>query len=179
MSTLAMPVDPRRDHIRGDAGAPVVLVEYGDFECPACGMAYPVVKQLERELDDVLAVVFRHFPLVTVHPHAQMAAESAEAAGAQRRFWEMHDVLFENQPAFEPEELLAYAQALELDLERFASDLDRHRHAARVREDFASGVRSGVNGTPTFFVNGVRHEGPYDTLSLLASIEDAAGEKTR
>jgi protein-disulfide isomerase len=173
MNTLTVPVN-ERDHIRGSPDAPVIMVEYADFECPYCGLAYPAVKKLENEVGDILAVVFRHFPLATVHPHAELAAEAAEAAGAQGRFWEMHDVLFENQDALAPGDLMEYAAALDLDEARFAQDLSEHRHAPKVRDDFMSGVRSGVNGTPTFFVNGVRHQGAYDAASLLASIMQAA-----
>jgi protein-disulfide isomerase len=172
LSLLALPVGDR-DHFRGSRAAPVVLVEYGDFECPACGQAYLEVKSLEMALGAALALVFRHFPLTTVHPHAQRAAEAAEAAGAQGRFWEMHDCLFERQDALEDEDLVEYAAELALNLTRFARDLAAHRYAARVREDFSSGVRSGVNGTPTFFINGVRHDGSYEAASLLLAIEAA------
>jgi protein-disulfide isomerase len=176
MSVLTVPVSRNRDHIRGDPDAPVMMVEYGDFECPFCGEAYVVLKELEARLGPVLAVVFRHFPLVTVHPHAQLAAEAAEAAGTQGKFWPMHDVLFERQDALEPADLLAYARELGLHIDSFIRDLENHRHLPRIREDFASGVRSGVSGTPAFFVNGVKHEGPYDAASLLMSIEQAAAE---
>jgi protein-disulfide isomerase len=159
--------------MRGPADAPVTLVEYGDFECPHCGQAHLVVDQIEGLLGDSLCLVFRHFPLSTVHPHAQMAAEAAEAAGAQRRFWEMHDVLFENQHALDEVHLVQYAEMIGLDLQRFVRDLEEDRFAAKVREDFLSGVHSGVNGTPTFFINGVRHNGGYDLHSLLAGINDA------
>jgi len=178
MSTLTPPVG-ERDHIRGSRAAPVVLVEYGDFECPHCGRTYLIVKALEAELGAMLAVVFRHFPLTTVHPHAQRAAEAAEAAGARGKFWEMHDCLFENQAALEDTDLVDYAATLQLEVERFADDLATHRHAGKVRADFASGVRSGVNGTPTFFINGARHDGPYDAASLLLAIQAAAAEKVR
>jgi protein-disulfide isomerase len=150
------------------------MVEYADFECPYCGQAYVIVKELERTLGDTLAVVFRHFPLSTVHPHAQLAAEAAEAAGAQNRFWKMHDLLFENQSNLSPADLVAYASLLGLERERFARELSQHVHAAKVREDFMSGVRSGVSGTPTFFINGMKHEG-FDPASLLAAIRAAAG----
>lgn len=173
---LTPPVS-ERDHIRGSLRAPVILVEYGGFECPACGQAYPIVKALQQQLAATLAVVFRHFPLTTIHPHAQRAAEAAEAAGAQGKFWSMHDLLFERQEALEYESLAEYAAQIGLDLTRFARDVAAHRHLAKARADFASGVRSGVNGTPTFFVNGLRHEGPYDPASLLASI--AAARKVR
>lgn len=178
MSVLTVPVN-EHDHIRGSASAPVVLLEYGDFECPACGMAYPIVKALEAKLGAMLAVAFRHFPLSTVHPHAQRAAEAAEAAGAQRKFWAMHDCLFEHQDALEDTDLVDYAAQLGLDVPRFASDLGSHRYAPKVRADFTSGLRSGVNGTPTFFVNGVRHDGPYDAVSLLLSIQAAAAARKR
>jgi protein-disulfide isomerase len=175
MSTLKVDVNAH-DHIRGSADAAVIMVEYADFECPFCGQAYPIVKALEKKLGDTLAVVFRHFPLTTVHLHAELAAEAAEAAGAQHRFWEMHDVLFENQDALAPADLLEYAVALGLDTERFTKELADHRYAPKVRDDFIGGVRSGVNGTPAFFINGVRHEGPYDAASLLAAILLAASD---
>lgn len=172
-SKLVLPVG-ERDHIRGQISAAVTLVEYGDYECPHCGKAYYVVKELERQLGNKLRFVFRNFPLTTVHPHAQLAAESAEAAGAQGMFWEMHDRLFENQQALEEEDLAGYAAAIGLDSSRFVKDLNEHRYANRVREDFRSGVRSGVNGTPTFFLNGIRHDGPLELASLLAAIDHAS-----
>jgi protein-disulfide isomerase len=160
-----------RDHLLGPVTAPVTLVEYGDYECPSCGQAHAVVKHLQRLLGCELCFVFRNFPLTTVHPHAQLAAEAAEAAGAQGKFWAMHDMLFAHQEALEPEDLVQYAAALGLDLHRFNSELATHVHAARVREDFMSGVRSGVNGTPTFFINGLRHNGSYDLATLLEAIK--------
>lgn len=169
MNTLTVPVHAR-DHLRGLPDAPVVLVEYGDFECPYCGAAYPVLKKLERELADMLAVVFRQFPLVHVHPHAQLAAEAAEAAGAQGKFWRMHDVLFEHQDALAPTELVKYATALRLDLKHFADDLSGHVFLPRIEDDMAGGLQSGVRGTPTFFINGVRHQGGHDGPSLRAAI---------
>jgi protein-disulfide isomerase len=161
------------DHGQGSAKAPVTLVEYGDYECPFCGQAYPIVKALQKRLGDQVRLVFRNFPLGEMHPHAEHAAEAAEAAGAQGRFWEMHDMLYENQNALEDENLAQYAEALGLDVTRFVREMSEHTHAARVREDFRSGVRSGVNGTPTFFINGVRHDGPFDLRSLIAAIEEA------
>jgi protein-disulfide isomerase len=169
---LTLPVS-ERDHIKGPETAPVTLVEYGDFECPFCGAAHLVLKEIERRLGDQLRFVFRHFPLTNVHPHAEHAAEAAEAAGAQGRFWEMHDMLFEHQTALDDPHLLAYADALDLDIPRFEYEMAEHIHAPRVREDFMSGVLSGVNGTPTFFINGVRHDGGYDLESLLAALQDA------
>jgi protein-disulfide isomerase len=151
----------------------LTLVEYGDFECPHCGQAHRVVKELLRRLGRQLCFVFRHFPLTMVHPHAQQAAEAAEAAGAQGQFWEMHDVLFQHQDALDDSDLLLYAAALGLDRARFLQELAVHEHAPRVREDFMSGVRSGVNGTPAFFINGARHDGAYDLATMLATLEDA------
>ena len=169
---LIVPVS-ERDHVRGPATAAVTLLEYGDYQCPYCGAAYPVVLQLERLLGDDLRFAYRHFPLSRIHTHAYQAAESAEAAGAQGRFWEMHDLLFTHQDRLGTPDLLAYAQALGLDLKRFAADLEAHVHAPRLREDFLSGIRSGVNGTPTFFVNGVRHNGGYDLESMVEAIRAA------
>jgi protein-disulfide isomerase len=163
-----------RDHVLGNPTARSTLVEYGDFECPYCGAAHPIVKQVLARLGDDLLFAFRDFPLTQVHPHALQAAEAAEAAGAQGRFWEMHDLLFTNQHRLEPDDLAAYAQALGLDVPRFVDELETHAHRPRIREDFASGVRSGVNGTPTFFVDGVRHNGGYDLNSLLAALGVAA-----
>jgi protein-disulfide isomerase len=171
--TLNPPVS-ERDHVIGPRTAPVTLVEYGDFECPYCGAAHPVVKEVQRRLANGLRFAFRHFPLTRVHPHAEHAAEAAEAAGAQGKFWEMHDLLFEHQNALEDEDLLLYAAFLGLDMDRFASELELGVHAPRVRDDFLSGVRSGVNGTPTFFINGRRHEGAADLQTLLAAIAAAA-----
>jgi protein-disulfide isomerase len=157
--------------VQGPADAPVTLLEYGDYQCPYCGAAHPVVKALQRHLGDNLRFAFRHFPLSTIHEYAEQAAESAEAAGAQGKFWEMHDTLFENQPALDYESLLGYAEELGLDLERFATELENEVYAPRVKEDFISGVRSGVNGTPTFFINGVRHEGSFDFETMLEAIQ--------
>jgi protein-disulfide isomerase len=168
---LVMPVREDRDHIRGPKKAPVTLVEYGDFECPYCGMAYPVVEAVRRQMGKDLRFVYRHFPLVTAHPHAETAAEASEAAGAQHKFWEMHDVLFEHQAALEDRDLLAYAHALGLDIARFVAEVGSGVHTPRVREDFTSGVRSGVNGTPTFFINGLRYDGPRDVESMVAAVE--------
>ena len=163
-----------RDHIQGPLHVNLVLVEYGDYECPYCGAAHPVVKELQRRLAGELGFVFRNFPLATAHPHAEMAAEAAESAGAQGKFWEMHDVLYENQEALEPENLLEYAAAIGLDLRRFTRDLSEHVFLPRVREDFRSGVRSGVNGTPTFFINGERYNGAYDLHSMLNALAAVA-----
>jgi protein-disulfide isomerase len=171
---LAVPINEERDHVRGPRAAPVTLVEYGDYECPYCGQAYYVVKDLEQRAGNLMRFVFRNFPLTTVHPHAERAAEAAEAAGAQGKFWEMHDLLFENQQALEDENLMEYATWVGLEIPRFARDMREGRYLNRMREDFLSGARSGVNGTPTFFINGIRHDGPWDLATLMAAIEVAA-----
>jgi protein-disulfide isomerase len=173
---LTVPVNDGRDHIQGSADAPVTLVEYGDYECPYCGAAYPIVKEVQARMGDRLRFVFRNFPITTSHPHAEQAAEAAEAAAAQDSFWEMHDALYENQNRLRDEDLRAYAEELGLDVERFAGELGEHVHEARVHEDFLSGVRSGVNGTPTFYINGVRHDDSYELETLLAALEQAAAE---
>ncbi len=175
MSGLMLPVNRKRDHMQGNPDAPLTLVEYGDYECPFCGAAYPVVKQVQQRLGDQLCFVFRNFPLTQLHPHAQHAAEAAESAGGQGKFWEMHDMLFEHQRALDDPHLVQYATAIGLDVARFKMDIAAHTYADRVREDFISGVRSGVNGTPTFFINGRRHDGSSDLKGLLAALELARG----
>jgi protein-disulfide isomerase len=170
---LTPPVS-ERDHIQGSAHAPVTLVEYGDYECPFCGEAYLVVKALQKHFKHQLRLVFRNFPLSQAHPHAAHAAQAAEAAGAQGKFWEMHDQLYENQQALEDEDLAGYAEDLGLDLALFLRQMADPHIAARVREDFLGGVRSGVNGTPTFFINGVRYDGSYDFAAMAAAIEESA-----
>ncbi len=169
---LTVPVS-ERDHVRGSAAAPLTLLEYGDYECPFCGAAHAVLKQLLQIMGDEVRLAFRNFPLAQIHPHAQLAAEAAEAAALQGHFWEMHDMLFEHQDRLEVQDVIGYAAALRLDLQRFGIDLSQHTCAPRVREDFLSGIRSGVNGTPTFFINGVRHNGGYDLESLIAALRSA------
>jgi protein-disulfide isomerase len=169
-----MPVTEDRDHIEGPADAPVTLLEYGDYECPYCGAAYPIVKEVQARIGERLRFVFRNFPITTSHPHAERAAEAAEAAAAQGSFWRMHDVLYENQKRLGDEDLRTYAQQVGLDLDVFDRELAEHVHAARVQEDFMSGVRSGVNGTPTFYVNGARYDDSYDLDTLLGALEAAA-----
>jgi len=171
-SQLTLP-NARRDHIQGRIDAPIALVEYGDYECPYCGEAYPVVKTVQERLGDRLCFVFRNFPLVNSHPHAQHAAEAAEAAGVQGKFWEMHDVLFENQEALQDEALAQYAEALGLDSRRLMGEILNGAHSGRVREDFRSGARGGVNGTPTFFINGVRYEGAPEAEAMVAALLDS------
>jgi len=172
---LILPVSEDRDHIQGSADAPVTLVEYGDYECPYCGEAYPIVKEIQSRMGKQLRFVFRNFPISTAHPHAEIAAEAAEAAAAQDRFWEMHDHLYENQRHLREDDLRSYARAIELDRDMFDKELAEHVHADRVHEDFMSGVRSGVNGTPTFFINGVRYDDSYESETLLMALNGAAG----
>jgi protein-disulfide isomerase len=173
-AVLTVPVTEGRDHIQGPADAAVALVEYGDYECPYCGAAYPIVKEVQERMGGRLRFVFRNFPITTSHPHAEHAAEAAEAAEGQGSFWEMHDVLYENQKRLRDEDLHGYAERLGLDVESFDRDLADHVHAARVHEDFIGGVRSGVNGTPTFYINGARHDDSYELETLLAALERAA-----
>ncbi|MGY1729916.1 Na+/H+ antiporter NhaA [Geodermatophilus sp. SYSU D01045] len=169
-SRLDPPVDPARDHVRGPADAPLTLVEYGDFECPFCGRATGAVEEVRERFGDRLRYVFRHLPLADVHPHARLAAEAAEAAAEQGRFWAMHDRLFAAQDRLTPADLLEHAAALGLDVQRFARDLGAARFARRVQEDVDSAEASGVAGTPTFFVHGRRHTGPHDADSLAAAL---------
>lgn len=172
-AVLTLPIS-ERDHTQGPTDAPVTLVEYGDYECPHCRRAHPIVQQIQRRMGADLRFVFRHFPLRESHPHAERAAEAAEAAGAQGKFWEMHERLFERQFALEDENLLEYATELGLDATRFGAELAAGRYQERVREDFRSGVSSGVNGTPTFFINGTRYDAEWDFAPLLDALERAA-----
>ncbi|MFF7190392.1 Na+/H+ antiporter NhaA [Streptomyces sp. NPDC008222] len=169
---LAVPVDPQRDHIRGPDKAPVTVVEYGDFECPYCGLAEPVLRRLLADVGDV-RYVWRHLPLTDIHPHAQLAAEAAEAAAAQRAFWPMYGALLKHQGELGIDNLLRYAEDLGLDLERFDQDLRARFGASRVAEDVESADLSGVAGTPTFFVNGRLHRGAYDIASLTEAVRRA------
>jgi Na+/H+ antiporter NhaA len=172
LSDLAVPVDPDRDHVRGPADAPVTVVEYGDFECPYCGKAETVLRELLSDFGDV-RYVWRHLPLSDVHPRAELAAEVTEAAAAQGAFWEMHDLLLDHQGDLRPPDLLAYAERLDLDLDRFREDLRRNAHAPRIEEDVDSADISGVTGTPTFFIDERRHEGAYDIDTLSAAVRTA------
>lgn len=160
------------DHIQGSRDAPVILVEYGDYECPHCGVAYPIVKRFQKHFGKRLAFVFRNFPLGEAHPHAESAAEAAEFAGAHGKFWEMHDLLFENQQRLSETLYLKLAKELVLPPEALLQALEEGRYQARVRADLSSGVRSGVNGTPTFFINGERHDGPFDYDTLRRAIQE-------
>ena len=169
VARLASPVG-ERDHVQGPANASVTLVEYGDYECPYCRAAVAVVEELQRILPEDLRFVFRHFPLENLHPHARRAAEAAEAAGSQGKFFEMHAALFEQQAALEDEDLLRYAAELGLDTARFSAELQADTHADRVREDFRDGLRSGVRGTPTFYLDDVRYDGVVGVRQLVAMI---------
>jgi len=169
MADLVVPVSAH-DHIRGPANAPLTLVQYADFQCPHCAAAYPEVAAIANELSDSLRLVLRHFPLAQVHPQAQRAAEAAEAAASHGRFWEMASLLYENQEELDDHSLGRYARKAGLDLKRFRKELSSGVHAARVRADYLGGIRSGVNGTPTFFINGKRYEGPFKSEALVAAL---------
>jgi len=176
MPTPRTPLTPpvgRGDHAFGPPDARVTLVEYGDFECPFCGRAYPELKRVLKQLGPKVRFVFRHFPLVEEHPHAQHAAEVAEAAAAQGKFWEMHDLLYQRQQALEDDDLLKYAKELGLDVPRVQRELTSHAHAARVERDVVSGAQSGVSGTPRFFINGRPHEEPGDARTLAVALKRA------
>ena len=170
MSKLSVPVSDK-DHRQGDPDAPCTLVEYGDYQCPSCGHAYPIVKRVQKHFGKRLSFVFRNFPLSEMHPYAEPAAETAEFAGAHHKFWEMHDLLYENQDRLDDALLFQLAQQLQLDPEKLRQALASKEFEPRVRTDFRGGVRSGVNGTPTFFINGQRHDGAYDYASLVEAIE--------
>ncbi len=171
--TLTPPVS-ERDHVAGPATAAVTLVEYGDFECPSCRKAWPMVKKLQRRLGDQLRFVFRNFPLTKLHPNAEHAAEAAEAAAVQGAFWQMHDRLFERQFALEDDNIIEYATELGLDADRIADALQAGTYRARVKEDVFSGLKSGVNGTPTFFINGERYDGAHGTEPLFEALQAAS-----
>jgi protein-disulfide isomerase len=175
---LTLPVSDR-DHAQGPDTAPVTLVEYGDYECPYCGQAYPIIKNIQERLEDKLRFVFRNFPVTQAHPHAQHAAEAAESAGSQNKFWEMHDYLYEHQQELDDNHLGQYASVLEMDVARFDDEMAKHFHASRVREDFMSGIRSGVNGTPTFYINGIRYDDSSDEKILLAAIKQNLANSDR
>jgi protein-disulfide isomerase len=177
---LTLPVTEKRDHIQGSSTAKVVLVEYGDYQCPFCGEAYPIIKKIQKEYGKDLKFVFRNFPLTQIHPRAEFGAELAEAAGLQGKFWEMHDFIYENQKSLDDEEFfLKYAdKKLGLDKEKIRQSVAQHALAPRIREDFMSGVRSGVNGTPTLFVQEHRHNGSYEYKELNDAIKSALGSKS-
>lgn len=162
----------KEDHIQGEDNAPITLVEYGDYECPYCGSAYPIVKRIQKQLGKKLRFVFRNFPLIDSHPHAGTAAMTAEFAAANNKFWQMHDLLYENQQKLEMPDLVGYAQSLSLSATDLQAAIENEIYVDRIKQDFLGGVRSGVNGTPTFFINGTRHNGSFEYEDLLASIEE-------
>jgi protein-disulfide isomerase len=170
------------DWILGAPDAPVTILEYGDFECPYCGMAHPVLQSLVAENQETIRLIYRHFPITNIHPHAFPAAEAAEAAGAQGRFWEMHDMLFTHQDQLEDDDLVAYAAALDLNVERFDQEMRGHRHRYEVQRDFRRGIQDGANGTPTLFINRLRYDRPrdYDSMMLaITAILEAERERRR
>lgn len=160
------------DHMRGGKNAKITLIEFGDYECPGCGDAYWVIKKIEEEMGDALRFVFRHFPYARLHPHAELAAQAAEAAGAQEKFWEMHEALFEDQEALELDDLIARAERLQLDVDIFREALKNETYLDRVRTDFRSGVQNGVFSTPSIFLNGIRHNGDADYETLHKAIQE-------
>jgi protein-disulfide isomerase len=175
-ATLATPVSAR-DHTEGRADAPLTLVEYGDYQCPYCGAVYPVVKRLQKASGKRLRFVFRNFPLTQAHPYAMVAAEAAEAAGLQGKFWGMHDLIYENQADLAPDVLPAWAETLKLDLQEFALAIKKGEITKRIKEDRMSGIQSGVNGTPCFFINGARYDGRADYEPLRAALEQQLNTK--
>src|SRR3982751_6320234 len=171
-SSLSLPINRNRDYIKGPDTALITLVEYGDYECPYCGQAYPIIKQIQDYFGENLRFVFRNFPLTQVYPHAQRAAEAAEAAAAQNKFWNMHDYLYEHQQALDDKHLEKYAKIVGLDSERFDEDMNNHVHVIRIREDFLNGIQSGVNGTPSFYINETRYDGSWDFDTLVQTLTD-------
>ncbi len=167
------------DHIQGSIGAPIVLVEYGNYQCPNSGQAYGIVKEIQRRLGHQLCFVFRHFPLTQIHPQAQKTAEAAEVADEQGKFWQMHNTLFEHQQALADADLVEYAIVLGLNIPRFLREMSGHIYAERVQEDLRSGVTSGVSGTPTFFINSFRHRSTWSFERLLAAIEEVGDTQRR
>jgi protein-disulfide isomerase len=172
MAKLKTPVTDK-DHILGDLHAPVVLVEYGDFQCPHCAAAFPIIKQLEKKYKKELAVVFRHFPLAEIHPFAQAAAMASEAAAHQGKFWPMHDLIYENQDELGLEMLLQLAESLKLDMKIFQRDFKDAKVLDKIEASFESGILSGVNGTPSFYINGTKYNGSYDYESLSSAVQTA------
>lgn len=171
MATLKIAVTPE-DHIQGNENAPITLVEYGDYECPACGYAYPIIKRVQKHFGNKLRFVFRNFPLTEAHPHAEVAAETAEFAGAHKHYWEMHDLLYENQQSFSAPFFIELAASLNLPVAELKEALRDGTYQGKVRHDFMGGVRSGVNGTPTFYINGARYDGAFEFEDMVAMIEE-------
>ncbi len=176
MASLRPPITPE-DHIYGSEDAQVTLVEYGDYECPHCERAHSIIKRVQKHFGKSLRFVFRNFPLNELHPHAESAAETAEFAGARAKFWEMHDLLFENQERLGEALYAKLAEQLSLPTGELKQALEEGTYKARVRADFTSGIHSGVNGTPTFFINGRRHDGPFDYETLVLAIQEQIGRQ--
>ena len=170
VTRLKFPVG-KQDFISGPEKAKITLVEYGDYQCPYCGQAYPIIKKIQEKLGDDLRFVFRNFPLAEMHPYAMNAAEASLSAGDQGKFWQMHDSLYEHQNALDDKYLVQYAEKLGLDTYKFKNDLRNQKYSSRIEEDFLSGVRSGVNGTPTFFINGIRHNGSFEFEPFLSILK--------
>ena len=181
VAKLTVPVDEHRDHIQGAPNAAVTLVEYGDYQCPYCGAAYPIVKRVQQSIGEPLRFVFRNFPLTQMHPHAEFAAELAESAGSHGKFWEMHDFIYEHQSSLDqPEVFLRFGQErLGLDTGVLENAIAQHTFLERIRDDFMSGARSGVNGTPTFYIDGVRHDGSFDFETLSSALRAALAERRK
>ena len=177
VTQLAVPIDHAKDHLLGPPDAPITLVEYGDYECPSCGRAYPLLKELQKHFENKLLFVFRHFPLNTVHRHASIAAQAAEAAAAQGKFWPMHDRLYGDQANLELSDLTLHALRLGLDPYKFESALSTGTHEKHVEADYRGGQNSGVSGTPTLFINGVRYEGTLNVDALTAAIEQVSEQR--
>ena len=173
---LTVPVSIGLDHIRGSVNAPITIVEYGDFECPYTGEAYPVIKELTKQFNEKIYFVYRNFPLNDIHPYAQHAAEAAEAAAAQDKFWQMHDYLFEHQKALDDHHLLEYAQKVELNIDRFKKEMSEHVYAPLINKSLKSGIDSGVEGTPTFFINGERYEDSWDLDTLTSFLNKSLNQ---
>jgi protein-disulfide isomerase len=173
---LTVPVSIGLDHIRGSVNAPITIVEYGDFECPYTGGAYPVIKELTKQFNEKIYFVYRNFPLNDIHPHAQHAAEAAEAAAAQDKFWQMHDYLLEHQKALDDHHLVEYAQKVELNIDRFKKEMSEHVYAPLINKSLKSGIDSGVEGTPTFFINGERYEDSWDLDTLTSFLNKSLNQ---
>ncbi|MFL6425770.1 MAG: DsbA family protein [Nitrososphaeraceae archaeon] len=173
---LTVPVSIGLDHIRGSVNAPITIVEYGDFECPYTGGAYPVIKELTKQFNEKIYLVFRNFPLNDIHPHAQHAAEAAEAAAAQDKFWQMHDYLFEHQKALDDAHLFEYAKKVGLDIDKFKKEMSEHVYAPLINKSLKSGIDSGVEGTPTFFINEKRYEDSWDLDTLTSFLNKSLNQ---
>jgi len=173
---LTVPVNIGTDHIRGSIDAPITIVEYGDYECPYTGGAYPVVKEIMKQFDERIYFVFRNFPLNDIHPHAQHAAEAAEAAAAQDKFWQMHNYLFEHQKALDDAHLFEYAKKVGLDIDKFKKEMSEHVYAPLINKSLKSGIDSSVEGTPTFFINGERYEDSWDLATLTSFLNKSLNQ---